>query len=56
MRINIENSMYGRVEAPCLWYEKLKMGLKESIFKKSEPDTCSLFQIKLSVLYMCITV
>jgi hypothetical protein len=38
--LELQKSLYGQIEAPRLWYEKLKGGLEDRGFRCSELDPC----------------
>ena len=53
MVLELHRSLYGQIEAPKLWYEKLKNGMEARNFKTSELDPC-LFISKKMVCASCV--
>ena len=46
----LKKSLYGQAEAPKLWYEKLKKGLKDRGFETSQIDPCLFISKKVIVV------
>ena len=40
MVLNLNESIYGQAEAPCLWYKNTKIVLEERGFKESDAYPC----------------
>ena len=53
MVLELNRSLYGQIEAPKLWCEKLKNGMEAQNFKTSELDPC-LFISKRMVCTSCV--